>query len=96
MTNKNKKAENKKNVALQTKDFFERLNKSESFKIAEADILYLMERCCYKTHFLESKGENTDCNFEMGMIIVKAFDEFGFIPKMKWLPEEVRELLKKR
>lgn len=69
--------------------------KSASFEDCKEQILELMRLLgmsgTYSDALASSHGA---CDYQVGMCIAKAFDTLGIVPKMKWLPPEIKKLYK--
>lgn len=76
------------------KKFLKEINKSKSYSEARKDIVNLMKASGISESFLEaeSKKGESECTYDMGMYISKVYGIYNVVPKMAWLPYEIRKL----
>lgn len=77
---------------LTTKELIKKIKKSVSFSESANDISSLMERVGMSESYKEHCNSDNMCSYDCGMYIAKAFDIFGVVPTMKWLPSEILAL----
>lgn len=78
------------------KQLLKKINQSASYADARDDIIALMTYCGMSERFLETEmnTKNPNYDYDIGMRISKAYDIHNTIPKMSWLPKEIKKLYK--
>ena len=76
------------------KQLLKKINQSASYADARNNIITLMTCCGMSESFLESEMDTTNPNYDynIGMWISKAYDIHNTVPKMSWLPKEIKKL----
>ena len=78
--------------SISTKKLLGIINRSKSYEESFNECYELVKRAGFSESFLNSVHDLNKCSYDEGMFISKAFDIYNTVPKMKWLPDQIKSL----